>query len=99
MSIHQDISQGGTDVSNGTADAKNKVQKRFRNVVVKRERLFNLLQEEHLKERLAAQEENVSKDTPSAGVFRLYGTGPLPEVKPMAAENDDPTSQGVVTFR
>jgi hypothetical protein len=69
------------------------------NVVVKRERLFNLLQEEHLKERLIARGIGDDAVAVSAGVFRLYGGEKIPEVKPLELENDDPTSLGIVTFR
>jgi hypothetical protein len=69
-----------------------------KNVVVKRERLFTLLQEEHLQERIKAREERPDSPQESAGIFRLHDGGPLPEVKPMEAEDSDPTSRGVTHF-
>ena len=101
MSKHQGFSEVGTEVpiEQASVNAAAEDKEQNSNVVVKRERLFNLLQEEHLQERLAARETSVSIDTPSAGVFRLYGADPLPDLRPMEAENKDPTSQGVVTFR
>lgn len=101
MNKNQDISERGTVESktqpHTTGAGKRSLRKKHTEVVVKRERLFSLLQEENIRERLTSRDATNASDTPSAGLFRLYGSDPLPEIKPMEAENDNPTSLGVIT--
>jgi hypothetical protein len=88
------VGTAGTQRKDGTGVAPQS----DKNVVVKRERLFTLLQEEHLQERIKAREERVDDPRESAGIFRLHDGGEIPEVKPMDVEDSDPTSRGVTHF-